>query len=59
MQFVSHKYELIYLTTVRTRHSLQTSILIGRNEKLPSKEVRVLGVWLGLKLKWSAYANIV
>jgi hypothetical protein len=33
-------------------------IKVRRIEKLPSEQVRVLRVWLDLKLKWQAYARV-
>jgi hypothetical protein len=35
----------------RKKHNLQASIKIGGLEKLPSTQVKVLGIWLDPKLK--------
>ena len=43
----------------RKRHNLQALIRVGSIKKLPSTQVRVLGVWLDLKLKWQAYTQVV
>ena len=34
-------------------------ITLGDTVKAPTKEVRVLEVWLDSKLKWSAHAKVV
>lgn len=51
IKFVPYKYELIYFTMARKKHNLQASIKIGGLEKLPSTQVKVLGIWLDPKLK--------
>ena len=59
MKFAPHKYELIHFTTASKRHNLQATIKVGDTEKLPSTQVKVLGVWLDPKLKWQAYTKVV
>ena len=58
INFALLKYELIHFTIARRRYNLQASIKIEGIEKTPTQSVRVLGVWLDLKLQWSAYAKI-
>ena len=58
ISFALHKYKLIHFTTVSKRHNLQASIDIRGSTKELSKSVRVLGVWLNLKLKWSAHVKV-
>jgi hypothetical protein len=57
MKFAPYKYKLIHFTTARKKYNLQASIKVGGIEKLPSEQVKVLGVWLGPKLKWQAHAR--
>jgi hypothetical protein len=58
MKFAPQKYKLIHFITATKKHNLQASIKVEGIEKLPSEQVRVLEVWLDLKLKWQAYARI-
>jgi hypothetical protein len=51
MKFAPQKYELIHFTTATKKHNLQALIRVGEIEKLLSEQVRVLRVWLDLKLK--------
>jgi hypothetical protein len=58
MKFAPQKYELIHFTTATKKHNLQALIRIRGIEKLLLKQVRVLKVWLDLKLKWGAYTRV-
>ena len=54
MRFAPSKYELIHFTRSR-QFNLQASVRLGGIEKLPSPNVRVLGVWLDTRLRWLAH----
>jgi hypothetical protein len=58
MKFALKKYKLIYFTRSK-RFNLQAGIQIGETEKAPTKEVRILGIWVDPKLKWSAHRSKV
>src|SRR5258708_6309474 len=54
MKFAPGKYELIHFTR-RKGFNLQAGIQIGGVEKAPTEEVRILGIWVDPKLRWSAH----
>ena len=54
MKFALMKYKLIYFIRSK-RFNLKASIHLGGIEKAPKLEVRVLGIWVDPKLKWSAH----
>jgi hypothetical protein len=51
MKFAPQKYELILFTTATKKHNLQALIRVEGIEKLLLEQVKVLRVWLDLKLK--------
>jgi hypothetical protein len=55
MQFALKKYELIHFTYSRRKFNLQAGIQLAGIEKAPSQDVRILGVWVDTKLKWSTH----
>jgi hypothetical protein len=57
MCFAPNKYELTHFTRSRSRFNLHTGTRFGNIDKAPSPDVRVLGVWLDTKLRWTAYAR--
>jgi hypothetical protein len=58
MRFAPTKYELIHFTRGR-KFNLEACVRLGDTEKRPSPDVRVLGVWLDTKLRWSAHLREV
>jgi hypothetical protein len=55
MKFAPQKYELIHFTRRRKAFNLAATVQLGDVEQAPKSEVRVLGVWVNIKLKWEAY----
>jgi hypothetical protein len=55
MQFAPQKYELIHFSRKYKKFNMQASIQIGEMEKCPSQSVRILGIWVDPKLKWTAH----
>jgi len=55
MQFAPKKYELIHFSRKTRKFNIQASIHIGEIEKNPSQSVRILGIWVDPKLKWTAH----
>jgi len=58
MKFAPNKYELIHFTRSR-QFNLQASVHLEGTEKQPSTDIRVLGIWLDTKLRWTAHAREV
>jgi hypothetical protein len=54
MRFALKKYELIHFTRSKG-FNLQAGIQLGEGGKAPTQEVRILGIWVDPKLKWSAH----
>ena len=54
MKFAPKKYKLIHFTRSK-RFNLEASICLGGIEKAPKAEVRILGIWVDPKLRWSAH----
>jgi hypothetical protein len=59
MRFAPTKYELIHFTRSRSLFNLRASVYLDGTEKQPSPDIRVLGVWLDTKLRWSAHLRKV
>lgn len=54
MKFAPEKYKLIHFTRGKG-FNLQACIRIRESKKAPIGGVRVLGIWVNPKLRWSAY----
>jgi hypothetical protein len=59
MSFAPQKYELIHFTRSRTKFNLAASATFGSIQKSPTQDVRVLGIWLDPKLKWTAHGKVL
>jgi hypothetical protein len=57
MKFAPQKYKLTHFTRARTKFNLAVTLNFQGIEKQPSPEVKVLGVWLDTRLRWTAYAK--
>ena len=57
--FAPQKYELIHFTRKRMAVDVTRGIRIGSVEKGPSPDIRVLGIQVDSKLKWSAHTKNV
>ena len=55
MQFAPKKYKLIHFSRKTRKFNMQASIQIREIEKTLSKSIRILGIWVDPKLKWTAY----
>ena len=56
MTFAPQKYELTHFSKARTKFNLQASARFQGIDKQPDTKVRVLGVWLDSKLRWTEHA---
>jgi len=54
-KFPPQKYELIHFTRRRNTVNLAASIQLDGVVLEPKKDIRVLGVWLDTKLKWTGH----
>ena len=59
MRFAPNKYELIHFTRSSKQFNLQASVHLEGVNKLPSPDIRVLGIWVDTKLRWSAHLREV
>jgi hypothetical protein len=59
MEFAPHKYELIHLTRRSKAFDTTKPVRLGEITLEPQKEVRILGVWLDPKLKWTAHLRAI
>ena len=55
--FAPQKYELIHFTRKRLAVDMSKSVRLGSVEKGPSPDIRMLGVQLDSKLKWTAHTK--
>uniref|UniRef100_A0A9Q8UTM3 RNA-directed DNA polymerase from mobile element jockey n=1 Tax=Passalora fulva TaxID=5499 RepID=A0A9Q8UTM3_PASFU len=51
-KFAPDKYQLIHFSKAKTKHNLAAPVKIQGFETHPTRELRVLGIWLDPKLSW-------
>ena len=55
LKFAPQKYELIHFTRRRNAFNLTACVDLDGVGREPKKDVRVLGVWLDTRLKWTGH----
>lgn len=59
MKFAPAKYELIHFTRRSKKFDMTATVQLGEVTQTPKAEIRILGVWVDSKLKWSGHLRAI